>query len=251
MAVFDSGNFSDNPTPAGDVKTGALVEAMSRLGYAAVNVGERELVSGYDAFVAKTKSATYPFVSTNLVRQDTKEPVFKPYVIVEAKGKTAASKVRIGVLGVVRFNPVFQKAGPDKSNVIIAPPLEMLQKYLPEVRDKVDVVVLLASVHKDDARTLVRSVPGVDLVLGAFSGIVTSQDETEGPVALRYVGNQGRYIGESRLSLSPQRRIVSGTHYMHLLTSRYPSDEPMVQFVQRAMDKAGPPKSTAAAAPAH
>lgn len=234
--MLDSGNFSDNPTPAGDAKTKALLDAMGRLGYAAVNVGDRELVTGYDDFMKKAQAASFPFVSTNFVRQDTKEPVFKPYVIVEAKGK-GKTPVRVGVLGVVRYNPVFQKAGPGTSNVVIAQPIEMLQKYLPEVRKKADVVVLLASLHKDDARAIARGLPGIDFVLGAFSGIVTAQDEVEGKTHLRYTGNQGKHVGESRVSLGADRQVVSVTHYTHMLQARYPNDDTMLAFVNRALAK--------------
>ena len=46
MLLVDSGNFSDNPTPQGDAKTRALVEAMGKIGYAAANVGERDVKLG-------------------------------------------------------------------------------------------------------------------------------------------------------------------------------------------------------------
>ena len=40
VLLADAGNFSDNPTAAGDAKTRALLEGMTRLGYQVANVGE-------------------------------------------------------------------------------------------------------------------------------------------------------------------------------------------------------------------
>src|SRR5262245_27060868 len=47
VVLLDAGNFSDSPTSDGEAKTRALVEGMNRLGYAAANVGERELTAGF------------------------------------------------------------------------------------------------------------------------------------------------------------------------------------------------------------
>jgi len=99
LVLLDSGNFSDNPTEAGDLRTATLLQTMKKLGYRAVNVGERDLNFGYDDFVKRTEGLGLSFISTNIVKQGTKEPIFPPYTVVEVKG-TSGKKVRIGVLGV-------------------------------------------------------------------------------------------------------------------------------------------------------
>jgi hypothetical protein len=55
FVLLDSGNFSDNPTEAGDLRTATLLQAMKRLGYKAINVAERDLMLGYDDFIERTK----------------------------------------------------------------------------------------------------------------------------------------------------------------------------------------------------
>jgi 5'-nucleotidase len=205
---------------------------MVRLGYQVVNIGERDLSQGYDALLERTEGLPLTFVSSNLVRQDTKEPVFKPYTILKLQGGKGRPPVKVGVLGVVRFNPVFQKAGPAGTNVVVTPPLDVLQKLVPEVRKKADVVVLLAALHRDDARALVRSVPGVDFVLGAFANTISGmEDEVEGATQLRYVGNQGKYVNESRVSLSPEGKLLSVSNYLHTLSARYPDEGPMLEWL--------------------
>src|SRR5258705_11521397 len=47
LVLFDSGNFSDVPTDKGDLRTATLLLSMKRLGYKAVNIGERDLTLGY------------------------------------------------------------------------------------------------------------------------------------------------------------------------------------------------------------
>ena len=105
--LLDTGNFTDNPTEAGDLRTATLLLSMKDLGYKAINIGERDLTLGYDDFVKRTAGLGMKFLSTNIVKQGTKEPVFPPYAIIEVKG-TSGKTVRVGVLGVDRYSPVWQ-----------------------------------------------------------------------------------------------------------------------------------------------
>jgi 2',3'-cyclic-nucleotide 2'-phosphodiesterase (5'-nucleotidase family) len=211
---------------------------MGRLGYEAANVGERELLMGYQEFVRKTEGASFPFVSTNIVRQDTKEPVFKPYVVVEVRRGEGKPALRVGVLGVVRFNPLFLKSGPEQSNLVIAPPREMVRRYLPEVRRRCDVVVLLAALPQDDARLLAREVAGIDFVLGAYGGAVTSTELKEGEARIVYAGNQGRNLSETRLFLDGNK-IGAAVSHVYNLSARYPDDETMKQYTNEVAAKIG------------
>jgi 2',3'-cyclic-nucleotide 2'-phosphodiesterase (5'-nucleotidase family) len=224
VVFLDSGNFSDNPTEDGDLRTATLLQSMKKLGYKAINVGERDLTYGYEDFVKRTEGLGLTFISTNIVKQGTKDPIFSPYTIVEAKG-TSGKKVRIGVLGVDRYSPVWQKAGPAGTNLGMAAPADMIATYLPEVRAKSDVVVLLAAISKDDARELAKKFPKLDLIFGTYAGVFSTIDENEGPVHIYYTGNQGKRVGETRITLDEKRAITDVTSYLHFLTIRYPEDK--------------------------
>ena len=239
VLLADTGNFSDNPSPAGLVKTRALLEGMARLGYQVANVGERDVMAGYDELAERAKGLPLKLVSSNLVRQDTKEPAFAPYTVLKLSGGKGRKDVRVAVLGVVRFNPVFQKAGPTGTNLVIAEPQAVLQKLVPEVRKQADVVVLLAALHRDDARGIAMAVPGIDFVLGAFANTISgTEDELAGDATrLRYVGNQGKYVGENRVFLSPEGKIASVSNYMHMLTARYPDDQPTLDWLAGQLRK--------------
>jgi 2',3'-cyclic-nucleotide 2'-phosphodiesterase (5'-nucleotidase family) len=129
-------------------------------------------------------------LSTNIVKQGTKDPVFTPFTIIEVKG-TSGKPVRVGVLGVDRFSPVWQGRSCG-TNLAMAPPADMIANYLPEVRAKSDVVVLLAAISKEDARDLAKRFTDLDLILGAYGGIYNTVEESEGRVGIYYTGNQGR-----------------------------------------------------------
>ena len=239
FVLLDSGNFSDNPTEAGDLRTATLLQSMKKLGYKAVNVGERDLNFGYEDFMKRTEGLGLTFLSTNIVKQGTKEPIFPPYTVVEVKG-TSGKKVRIGVLGVDRYSPVWQKAGPAGTNLGMAAPADMIATYLPEVRAKSDVVVLLASISKEDAHDLAKRFPSLDLVLGAYAGIFSTIEESEGRVRICYTGNQGKRIGESRITFDEKRGVADVISYVHFLTVRYPEDKAMQDTIAPVIAKTAP-----------
>ena len=242
--LLDTGNFSDNPTEVGDLRTATLLQSMKALGYKAINVGERDLTLGYDDFVKRTEGLGMTFLSTNIVKQGTKEPIFPPYTVVEVKG-TSGKPVRVGVLGVDRYSPVWQKAGPAGTNLGMASPADMIATYLPELRAKSDVVVLLAALSKEDAHDLAKRFTDLDLVFGAYGGIYNTVEDNEGRVGIYYTGNQGKRIGESRITFDAKSRVADATSYLHFLTVHYPEDKAMqdsLAAVLAKMPKAEVPK---------
>ena len=245
--LLDSGGFSDNPNEQGLRRTRTLLEGMAKLGYRVVNVSERDLALGYDEFRRTVDGTGLKFVSANVVKQGTADRVFPAYEVLEVplpKGKP----LRVGVVGITRFSPVWQKAGPDGSNLALAPPAEMLRLVLPEVREKSDVVVLLAAVNRDDAARLSREIPGIDLVFGAYGGIYdTTYRKDAGPPVL-YTGNQGRFAGEMRVFLGADRRISDALPFLHHLVARYPENPEMLHWVETRKAQSAA-KAPAAGAP--
>jgi 2',3'-cyclic-nucleotide 2'-phosphodiesterase (5'-nucleotidase family) len=239
LVLLDTGNFSDNPTDVGDLRTATLLQAMKTLDYKAINVGERDLTLGYDDFVKRTQGLGLNFVSTNIVKQGTKDPVFTPWTIVKVSG-TSGKPVAIGVLGVDRYNPVWQKAGPEGTNLGMASPGDMIAKYLPELRAKSDIVVLLAALSKEDAHDLAKRFQDIDLILGSYGGLYNTVEETEGRVGIYYTGNQGKRIGESRITLDASRRVGDVTTYMHFMTLNYPEDKAMKDAISAVIAKTKP-----------
>jgi 2',3'-cyclic-nucleotide 2'-phosphodiesterase (5'-nucleotidase family) len=164
------------------------------------------------------------------VTQGTTDPVFPPYAVVEVKGKDG-KPIRIGVLAVIRYTPVWQKSGPKGTNLAAAPVVDMVRRYYTEVRAKSDVVVLLASLAKDDVREIATQLPDLDLVIGSYGGIYSDKEERAGKVAIYYTGNQGKRIGESRITLDAARHASDIRSYVHFLTANYPSDRQMADRI--------------------
>ena len=75
--------------PIGTVSKGEnIIDLMNAIGYDVAIPGNHEFDYGTDRFLELTGKAEFPYISCNFTYQD--EPVFKPYVILEAAGKKIA-----------------------------------------------------------------------------------------------------------------------------------------------------------------
>jgi 2',3'-cyclic-nucleotide 2'-phosphodiesterase (5'-nucleotidase family) len=161
--------------------------------------------------------------------------VFAPHVLVDTPAPDGKSKVRVGVIGAVRFNPVFLKAGPDGTNMVIGDPVQRVRAEVQALQaERADVIVLLAAAHIDDARRIARDVPGLDAILGSYGGQVTEVEERVGDTLILYCGNKGQRLSEVRVQLSTEgapRRVAGLSPMLHLLTREYPNDQATLDFL--------------------
>jgi hypothetical protein len=235
---LDSGNYSANSSPVGTLKSKALLKGMSMLGYSAANVGEREVRAGYASFIDLASDADFPFLSANIVRSDTGKPVFLPHLVLEVPRGDGGRAVRLGLIGVARFNPIFRKPGPDGTQLEIVHPHEAVERELAALENKkVDFVILLAALHLDDARRIVGAYPGIDFVIGSYGGIVREEFDEESESWILYSGNQGKQINETRIFLGEAEKRPEPLHFRHYLSDRYPTDPEMVEYVNNVSFK--------------
>jgi hypothetical protein len=247
VVALDAGNFFDLPTEKGRMQTKILVEAMDELGYDVVNVGEREVRLGWDNLQEFVGEAEFRLVSANFVNGTDQKPVFDPHTVIDVpreKGKP----VRVGVVGAVRFNSLFEAKGPNDVPMKIVHPLEAVRGEVAALqKKKVDLIVFLAAMPLEDASRIVEEVPGIDFVFGAFGGRVTLTAERVGTTEIVYLDNRGQRVGETRVFLQEQGGVGSATT-VHHLGRQYPDDPAMAEFVARRLEAARPAPSRPAPA---
>jgi hypothetical protein len=212
---------------------------MGRLGYAAANLGEKELLLGMDRLQEWAKQAAVPLISSNLVYQDTGDPAFPPSVLKTVTlGKR---KLRVGILGLARMNTGLSTTAPDGRRIVTADPLETAKALVPPLKKKCDLLIVLATLDPDQARNLAKQVPGIDMILGGFGPLELSEEITpepaspeSRPIRLTYVGNQGKKVGEIRVFLSegpgaPPKRDT----YTVILGTQVPDDPAIMDIVEK------------------
>lgn len=216
---------------SGDIFTGALAkktegrlafELMISMGYDAMAIGNHEFEYGHEVMAWQKNRAPFPVLAANLFYKDTNHPYAQAHAVIERNG------VRIGVIGIM---------GPDTVSAIIpsyiAPldvldPVALVQRSVDELRDDVDLVVLLTHQGKTapmqtDAESdprlqrdidadirLAGAVEGVDVLFAGHADAGTPEPVVHpktGTLIMQTYG-QATHLGYLRLRLSADRKRI-------------------------------------------
>ncbi|MGH9869463.1 MAG: multiheme c-type cytochrome [Candidatus Polarisedimenticolia bacterium] len=234
--MLDTGDFSGEANEPGRIKTQNLIEGMGKIGYDVVNVGERDLAGSVADFISSVVASGLTVTSASLIYRDTGEPVFAPYGIKSYK-TSKGLEVKIGYVGLDAFNSAFTREGPGGRVVIMRTPAEALKQIVPALRRRVNLIVLLANLGTRDLQEALEAAPGVDLALASFAGRISPAGalETVGGTRVLYAGDQGKRMGEVRITFAkdPRAPVMTSGHVW--LTRRYPSDPALQTLIDQTI----------------
>lgn len=181
------------------------VEAMNRIGYAAMAVGNHEFNFGLDVLRRAETEAEFPFLSANTIDEATEKPAFTPYKVLPLDG------VRIGVLGLTTPNIPHWERPENYHGLRFEAMGEAARRWVPVLREEegCDLVVVLAhtglEVDLDSGESngteyenfgwRLSKVPGIDVLLTGHShrdvppqslnGVIVSQPRARARVLTR------------------------------------------------------------------
>jgi 2',3'-cyclic-nucleotide 2'-phosphodiesterase/3'-nucleotidase len=181
------------------------IEAMKRIGYDAMAVGNHEFNFGLDNLRRAEARANFPFLSANTIAEETGKPAFPPHRIVES------GDLRIGVLGLTTPNIPNWERPENYRGLQFEPMDEAARRWVPVLREQeeCDLVVVLAhtglevdlasgesngTAYENFGWRLTR-VPGIDVLLTGHShrdmaprvlnGVIASQPQARARVLTR------------------------------------------------------------------
>ncbi|WP_199724364.1 5'-nucleotidase [Corallococcus sp. AB011P] len=171
-----------------------LLEQLDALGYAAMAVGQRDLVLGVDFLKKKTKGAKLKLVSANLV--DAKgQPLFPVSVV------TTVGGLKVGIIGVSPESAdgtALLPAG--VRGLPVGPAVTSEVKRLRQ-KEQVSLVVVLAAVPYVEAVKLAQGAEGVDFVVQSHDGRGVGMAQRQGVSTLVPPGERGRQVAKLELSV--------------------------------------------------
>ena len=261
----DAGNFlSDDltlPVMAAEarIKNEWVLKSFDQFKFGAANVSHRDLP--YLAELMK-KSAhadslkRFPFlnrvISANVVPATPDVVAFKPYVIEELRSRRLGTKpLKVAVIGV---NELQGAPGSVVSGYKILDPIETLKSLLPDLRKKVDLIVVLAYATREDAKKIGAQTTGIDIVMAAHQLPLFNAVDEAGDAVVGYVANQTKWLGEFRLYRAADAKDAAITSYIHRdvpLDNALPDDPVAAKVVTDARAAFTKQPPAAAAAPAH
>lgn len=196
VLVVDSGDlFFRDFRNMGDEQALKKARLMARIyrnmGVSAINVGDLDLVRGVEFLT----EAGLPVISANIRSATGRNLVFSPYRIQEFSG------MRIGFFGLIRpdIHSDLPKAVQEK--IMIGDPVQTARAVVGQLRDRVDMIILLSDLGFEQDKHLASLVSGIHFILGGHESHATVHAHRERETHIMQSWVQGMYVGALRLTL--------------------------------------------------
>lgn len=146
-------------------KAHLLIESSQMMGYDALGIGDDDLSLGKEFLMEISKTAKFPFLSSNLMDEKSKKLLFPPHVIKKVDG------LRIGIFSLLSPDSFVGQGDPRKKGLTFRPPVETAQSMVKELQSKTDLIILLSHLGYPKDMELAQTVPGIHLIVGGHTGI--------------------------------------------------------------------------------
>lgn len=201
LILVDAGDFCQG-TPYFNFYHGRVeIDAMNRMGYDAITLGNHEFDNGVDTLATILKNAQFAVVSANYnVLGTPLEGIVKPYTVLTRAG------VRVGILG-VGVNPEGLIAAKNFAPVQYIEPFAAAQKAATELKTKhhCDVIICLSHLGTDTDEKLAQQTQYIDVIVGGHTHKIITNHYVENldgdTVLLAQMGKSGARMGKILLKM--------------------------------------------------
>jgi 2',3'-cyclic-nucleotide 2'-phosphodiesterase (5'-nucleotidase family) len=176
-------------------------------------------------------------VSANVQPADDQHKAPVPYVIREITLKRGdpGKTLKIGIVGFTEAKPMMgTETLPVYAGYRVEDPFEAAKKILPELKQKVDLVVALAYMPQDKAQRLATENTEIDTIIGARQ--INAMDEAQhfNRATITYAYNQTKFLGELRVYVRSDGSIENQVNRYVALDSNLPDDPDALDVVTNA-----------------
>ncbi len=187
------------------MKIDVLLRAYEEMGYAAVNIGEKDLILGLGFLDEVAKRAKFPFISANLIDRKNRKTIFRPFITEDIAG------IKVGVIGVMSrwVNEVLKEKEP---YLEVLDPVVAVKPYVEELRKSCDLIIVLSQLGERGDRELALKVPGIDIIVGGSRGERIRYSKIRETLMYR-LDPRGGYLGKLDLFLVRKGKPLHLTDY--------------------------------------
>jgi len=139
--------------------------------------------------------------------------------------------VRIGIIGLTEPEAVqASKAGAESK---VLDPMDTALKYVGELRDKVDLLIVLSHLGLEEDKLLARLVPGINVIIGGKSQKLMKEPELVGKTLIAHQGYRGEWMGRFQATFDSEGRPSRFKEDIISLTDQYADDEEIAALVSK------------------
>jgi 2',3'-cyclic-nucleotide 2'-phosphodiesterase (5'-nucleotidase family) len=164
------------------------------MGYDAVGVGDDDLTLGKEFLLEVAKRAHFPFLSSNILNEETGKLLFRPYLLKEVSG------LRVGIFSLLSPDLFMGTSDLRRKGLAFQAPFEAAHHMVKELQPKADLIILLSHLGYQKDVELAQTVPGIHLIVGSHTGVHLSYPTLIKNTIILQMAPKGMYGGKLNLT---------------------------------------------------
>jgi 5'-nucleotidase/UDP-sugar diphosphatase len=170
---------------------------MNLMGFDAMVVGNHEFDFGQEVLKKRVSEAFFPVLGANVKGLEG----LKPYVTKEVGG------MKVGIIGVVTEDTPVSTSPKNVAGLEFVSPASAVEKYVNQLRNEVDLVVVLSHIGLYADQRLAENVKGIDVIVGGHSHTKVAKPVKIGETLVVQAWEHGKVLGVLDLTVENGRVI--------------------------------------------
>jgi 5'-nucleotidase/UDP-sugar diphosphatase len=196
----------------------SVIELMNLIGFDAMVVGNHEFDFGQEVLKRRISEASFPVLGANVRGMEG----LKPYVIKELEG------IKVAVIGVVTEDTPVSTSPKNVMGLEFLSPFSVTEKYIRELRDRVNLIVVLSHIGFSVDRKLAEGVKGIDVIVGGHSHTRVAKPVRIGGTLIAQAWEHGKALGVLDLTVQ-NGKLVEWDGHLEDIRPKQGDEDPKVQ----------------------
>ncbi|MGQ9561146.1 MAG: hypothetical protein ACUVWA_11590 [Candidatus Oleimicrobiaceae bacterium] len=230
--IVDAGGFNAGAGTLNKFKAEFLLKGLTKMGYHAINVAQRDLAHGAVPLLEQAKKEKVPIISANAFGQND-ERLFPAYRLVQLPvgNDKHPHSINVGVIGASPPYEMTWQPPPGMEKARFRDPVPEVEKAVVALRRQCDLIVLLSFMTWDEAHELVEKVGGIHVVVVGNSGYQKQTPALENGVLFLPGGRQGKLARLVTVEVD-EEGVSSFSAKEQPLDASFPDDPDMVALLK-------------------
>jgi 5'-nucleotidase / UDP-sugar diphosphatase len=195
--LFSAGDMIQGNNWANLSQGESVIELMNKMGFDAMVLGNHEFDFGQDVLRERISEAKFPVLGANVEGLGN----LKPYIIKNLKG------VRVGIIGVVTEDVPISTHPRNVAGLKFMSPIDTSEKYITELKNKADLIIILSHVGYPVDRILAERVKGIDVIVGGHSHTKIKRPGKVGNTIIVQAWEHAKVLGVLDLTVTDGKMI--------------------------------------------
>jgi 5'-nucleotidase / UDP-sugar diphosphatase len=175
----------------------STLEVMNAMKFDVMVVGNHEFDFGPQVLKKRIAQARFPILGANVKGL----PTLKPYIIKNFSG------VRIAIIGVVTPETPVATHPRNVAGLTFSTPETAVQQYLPQLKGRADIILVLSHCGFQADRELAARVPAIDVIVGGHSHTKIIQPEQVGRTIIVQAWEHAKALGVLTLRIKDKKIV--------------------------------------------